>query len=73
VRATVVGLIAAVGVLGAVAGLVLFGVLADALGSFFLASATIAAPVGLLTLLYLRLPETRGLELEESAPETPAP
>lgn len=72
VRATVTGLLAGVGVIGAVAGLVLFGVLADALGSFGFAAGAVAVPVGAMTLLYLRLPETRGLELEQSAPEEPA-
>jgi MFS family permease len=69
VRATATGLLGAVGVLGAVAGLVVFGVLADALGGFAQAAVAVAVPVTVLTLAYLRLPETRGLELEESAPD----
>ncbi len=73
VRATVTGVLAAVGVVGAVAGLVLFGWLADELGGFGLAAGALAVPVAALTLLYLGLPETRGLELEESAPEDLSP
>jgi MFS family permease len=69
VRATVAGWLVAAGVLGAVAGLVAFGVLADALASFAAAAAMVSAPVVLTSLLFVRLPETRGLELEQSAPE----
>lgn len=76
VRGTVAGWLTASGVLGAVAGLLIFGVLVDLFGGFAAASAAIATPVALTSVLYLRLPETKGLELEESAPEpaaTPAP
>jgi hypothetical protein len=59
-----------VNVLGAVAGLVAFGLLADALDSFAAAAALVCGPVVAVSLLFARLPETRGLELEQSAPET---
>lgn len=70
-RATAAGWLTVSGVLGAVTGLVTFGVLADATG-FATAAMVVGAPVALLSPLYLRLPETRGLELEESAPEPAA-
>jgi MFS family permease len=69
VRATVAGWLVAAGVLGAVAGLVAFGVLADALSSFGLGAVVVCAPVVVASLLFARLPETVGLELEQSAPE----
>ena len=57
------------GVLGAVAGLVAFGLLTDALDSFATAAVVVCAPVILASLLFARLPETRGLDLEQSAPD----
>jgi MFS family permease len=69
VRATVAGWLVAAGVLGAVAGLVAFGLLTDALASFATAAVLICAPVILTCVLFARLPETRGLELEQSAPD----
>jgi predicted MFS family arabinose efflux permease len=69
VRATVAGWLVAAGVLGAVAGLVAFGLLTDALASFATAAVLICAPVVLTCVLFARLPETRGLELEQSAPD----
>jgi MFS family permease len=69
VRATVAGWLVAAGVLGAVAGLVAFGLLTDALASFASAAVLICAPVILTCVLFARLPETRGLELEQSAPD----
>jgi len=69
VRATVAGWLVAAGVLGAVAGLVAFGSLADALSSFGLGAVLVCAPVVVASLLFVRLPETVGLELEQSAPE----
>lgn len=68
VRSTAAGWLAAAGVLGAVAGLLAFGALADALGGFGPASIVIVVPVALAVVGYTWLPETRGLELEESAP-----
>ncbi len=69
VRATVAGWLVAAGVLGAVAGLVAFGLLTDALASFATAAVLVCAPVVLTCVLFARLPETRGLELEQSAPD----
>jgi MFS family permease len=69
VRATVAGWLVAAGVLGAVTGLVAFGLLTDALASFATAAVLICAPVILTCVLFARLPETRGLELEQSAPD----
>lgn len=69
IRSTVAGALTAVNVLGAVAGLVVFGLLGDALGSFSAAIWAAALPALLTAPLYLRLPETRDLELEESAPD----
>jgi MFS family permease len=70
-RATVAGWVTAAGVLGAAAGLLLFGRLLDASNGFLPAMTVLAVPVALVAPLYGRLPETRGLELEESAPELP--
>jgi MFS family permease len=69
VRATAAGWLLAAGVIGAVAGLVAFGRLADVLASFGGAALLVAAPVVLASLLFARLPETRGRELEQTAPE----
>jgi MFS family permease len=69
VRATAAGWLLAAGVVGAVAGLVAFGRLADVLASFGGAAVLIAVPVVVASLLFARLPETRGLELEQTAPE----
>lgn len=69
VRATAAGWLTAAGVLGAVAGILSLGILADALGGFRGSALVVSAPVLLSAFLYSRLPETRGLELEESAPE----
>ena len=69
VRATAAGWITVAGVLGAVSGLLAFGVSADLLGSFGNAAVVVATPVALSALLFVRLPETRGMELEETAPE----
>jgi MFS family permease len=69
VRATVAGWLVAAGVLGAVAGLLAFGTISDALDSFALAAVVICAPVVLASALFAPLPETVGLELEQSAPE----
>ncbi|HSK96042.1 MAG TPA: MFS transporter, partial [Euzebyales bacterium] len=68
-RATTQGWLAAAGVLGAVVGLVLFGAVSDATGSFVMAALAVCVPCAVTALGYLPLPETRGLELEESAPE----
>jgi hypothetical protein len=54
---------------GAPPGAAAFGVLADAFDSFAEAAVLVCVPAVVLPALYLMLPETRGLELEESAPE----
>jgi MFS family permease len=69
VRASVAGWLVAAGVLGAVAGLLAFGTISDVLDSFALAAVVICAPVVLASALFAPLPETVGLELEQSAPE----
>ena len=69
VRATAAGWLAASGVLGQVVGLAAFGLLAELFGTFAVAGVVLCLPVALLAGLYAFLPETRGLELEESAPE----
>jgi MFS family permease len=69
VRATTAGWLSATGVLGSVTGLATFGVLADELGSFAEAATLLSVPALLAAALYLILPETRGRELEETAPE----
>jgi MFS family permease len=69
VRARVAGWLVASGVLGAVAGLLAFGTISDALDSFALAAVVICGPVVLASLLFAPLPETAGMELEQSAPE----
>jgi MFS family permease len=68
-RATAAGWLVVAGVLGAVAGLVAFGLLTDALDSFASAAILICVPTVLCSVLFVRLPETRGLELEQSAPD----
>ena len=68
-RATAAGWLTAASAVGAVAGLFVFGFVADAVGGFTAAAVTVSAPVMLTAVLYLALPETRGMELEESAPE----
>ncbi len=66
-RGRVAGWLVATGVVGAVAGLLVFGVLADRLDGFAGAAVVVSAPALLATLAFFRLPETRGMELEESA------
>lgn len=64
IRATVAGWVTAAGVLGAVAGLAAFGVLADLTGGFADAARILAVAVALGAVPLLGLPETRGLELD---------
>lgn len=72
-RATASGWIAASHIVGQVTGLATVGLLVDALGGFTSAMAIVLLPVVLVSLAYTRLPETKGMELEESAPEHPDP
>jgi MFS family permease len=69
IRSAVAGWLVVAGVLGSTAGLWLAGTVADALDSFGEAMAVVCLPAGLAAVLFARLPETRGLELERSAPE----
>ena len=66
IRATIAGWETVAGVLGAVIGLLIFGVLADLTGSFGSAAQLIGAVVFLASVGFLRFPETRGRELDES-------
>ena len=68
-RATAAGWLTAAGAVGAVGGLFAFGLVADAQDGFVAAAIVVSLPVVISAPLYLALPETRGLELEESAPE----
>jgi MFS family permease len=68
-RATAAGVLTCAGVLGGVLGLLGFGLLIDLFDGFGRAAIVVAAPVALTALLFALLPETRGMELEESAPE----
>jgi putative MFS transporter len=73
VRGRVAGWLVATGVVGAVAGLLVFGAMADLLDGFGTAALVVSLPALLATLVFLRLPETRGFELEESSALTPDP
>jgi MFS family permease len=69
VRATVAGWLLAAGVLGAVVGLFSFGAIADVEDRFDLAALAVFVPAAVVSGLFTLLPETKGKELEESAPE----
>ncbi len=69
IRATAAGWVAAAAVAGSVVGLAVFGILTDATGTFRAAAITVSLPAILLAGAYFWLPETRGMELEQSAPE----
>ncbi len=62
----------AAGVLGAVAGLVEFGAVADVGDRFGLAAAITFLPAALAAGLFWLVPETRGKEPEELWPEESA-
>lgn len=68
-RGTAAGWVAAANIIGAVLGLLVFGLLLDRFGSFTPTAVIVALPVVALAGLYALLPETRGMELEDSAPE----
>ena len=71
VRASASGWALASGVLGAVAGLVTFGAVAD-VGNRFASAAQLAfIPATLVVVLYAFIPETRGRELEDLWPSHP--
>lgn len=67
IRATVAGWTVAAGVLGAVTGLLAFGAIADRFDRFDLAALAVFVPAALSVVLVRLVPETRGLELEQSA------
>ncbi len=67
VRASVAGWQVAVGVLGAVVGLVAFGAVADVGNRFGLGALATFAPVAPAALLLLCVPETKGRELEATS------
>jgi MFS family permease len=68
VRATVAGWLTVAGVLGAVGGLAVFGLLADLTGSFAMAARWLGVGVAVSSLGFVFLPETRGMELDEEIP-----
>jgi putative MFS transporter len=70
VRASVVGWSTAAGVLGAVAGLVIFGAVANANDQFGVAGVVTFLPAALVMGLFWLLPETRGREPEDLWPES---
>jgi MFS family permease len=72
-RASVAGWLVVSGVLGATAGLALVGATADVFDTFTAAMAVVCVPAALTAALVALVPETRGKELEESAPEDPSP
>ena len=63
VRASVAGWGIVASVLGAIVGLVAFGLIADSSGSFQMAAIVIASPVLVVLALVFRVPETRGTAL----------
>ena len=68
VRASVAGWSLAAGVLGAVAGLVVFGAVAEAGHRFAVAGLVTFLPAALVMVLFWLLPETRGEEPEDLWP-----
>jgi MFS family permease len=72
VRAAVAGWLVVAGVLGATCGLLAAGAIADASESFTVAMAAVCVPGGLVAAAFALLPETRGVELEQSAGTLPA-
>ena len=70
VRASVAGWYLAAGVLGAVAGLVVFGAVADVDNRFGLAGLVTFLPAALVMVLFWLLPETRGREPEDLWPNS---
>jgi MFS family permease len=67
IRGRIAGWLVATGVVGAVAGLLVFGAMADRLDGFAAAAVVVSVPALLAMFVFLRLPETRGVELEESS------
>ena len=65
VRASVAGWSLAAGVLGATAGLVIFGAVAEVVHRFAVAGLVTFLPAALVMALFWLLPETRGVEPED--------
>lgn len=65
IRATVAGWATVTGVLGAVTGLAVFGVVADATGGFAVAAWSLGGLVAASAFGFQALPETRAIELED--------
>jgi len=65
VRASVSGWLLAVGVVGAVIGLIVFGAVADVNNRFSIAAVVTFLPVVPVSLLLWKLPETKGTEPED--------
>lgn len=72
VRASVGGWQAAAGVVGAAAGLVMFGAVADIGNRFGVAAAATFLPSVVVALAFWLLPETKGLEPEDLWPDLSA-
>lgn len=68
VRATVAGWMTVAGVVGAVSGLVIVGVLADVTDGFAAPTLGVGIVVALVATGFTRLPETRGRELDTFEP-----
>jgi MFS family permease len=71
VRASVAGWLVAASVLGAVAGLLAFGAVADVGNRFWLAAVTVFLLAVPAVALFLFVPETNGREPEDLWPDTP--
>ena len=69
IRAAVAGWLVVAGVLGATSGLWVAGTMADALDSFAGSMVVVCVPGALAAVPFALLPESRGLDLERSAPE----
>lgn len=65
VRATAAGWLTVAGVVGAVSGLMAFGLASDATDSAGGGAITVALPAALVTAAFALIPETRGRELED--------
>jgi MFS family permease len=70
-RSTASGWVASSHIVGQVLGIAAVGTLTDVFGSFAPAAGVVLLPVAVVSGLYAFLPETKGMELEESAPEHP--
>lgn len=67
-RATTAGWMTVASIVGAVAGLTVFGALADATGAFSSAARLLGLSAAGLSVGFTLLPETRGMELDDDVP-----